>query len=105
MEAIPAQKGKNNPLTKAEIGRDYCNQLFKLEESISKLPFQVKYTKRQELAKPVLEAFWCWRDSLTVLKGSALGKAVIYDKNQKQYMENYLLNGLYLPGIFIVVHI
>ena len=42
VEAIPTQKGKNNPLTKAEIGRDYCNQLFKLEESISKLPFQVK---------------------------------------------------------------
>ena len=43
--------------------------------------------------KKVLEAFWCWLDSLTVLKGSTLGKAVIYAKNQKQYMENYLLNG------------
>lgn len=29
------KKGEDNPLTKAEIGRDYCNQLFKLEESIS----------------------------------------------------------------------
>ena len=93
VEAIPTQKGKNNPLTKAEIGRDYCNQLFKLEESISELPFHDKYTKRLELSKPVLEAFWCWLDSLQVLPGSALGKAVIYAKNQKLYMENYLLDG------------
>ena len=93
MEAIPTQKGKDNPLTKAEIGRDYCNQLFKLEESISELPFHDKYAKRLELSKPVLEAFWCWLDSLQILPGSALGKAVIYAKNQKLYMENYLLDG------------
>ena len=93
VEAIPTKKGKDNPLTKAEIGRDYCNQLFKLEENISELPFSDKYTKLLELAKPVLDAFWCWLDSLQVLQGSALGKAVIYAKNQKQYMENYLLDG------------
>ena len=93
VEAIPTKKGKDNPLTKAEIGRDYCNQLFKLEENISELPFSDKYTKRLELAKPVLDAFWCWLDSLHVLQGSALGKSVIYAKNQKQYMENYLLDG------------
>ena len=32
-------------------------------------------------------------DSLHTLKGSALGKAVIYAKNLKPYMENYLLDG------------
>lgn len=48
---------------------------------------------RQELEKPVLEVFWCWLDSLNTLKGSALGKAVTYAKNQKPYMENYLLDG------------
>ena len=45
------------------------------------------------MEKPVLEAFWCWLDSLNALKGSALGKAVTYAKNQKPYMENYLLDG------------
>lgn len=38
-------------------------------------------------------AFWCWLEKLVVLKGSALGKAVTYAKNQKPYMENYLLDG------------
>lgn len=32
-------------------------------------------------------------DNLNYLKGSALGKAVVYAKNQKPYMENYLLDG------------
>ena len=45
------------------------------------------------MEKPVLEAFWCWLDSLNALKGSALGKAVTYAQNQKPYMENYLLDG------------
>ncbi len=45
------------------------------------------------MEKPVLEAFWCWLDSLSTLKGSALGKAVTYARNQKPYMENYLLDG------------
>ena len=49
--------------------------------------------KRLELEKPVLDAFWCWLDTLEPLKGSALGKAVTYAKNQKPYMENYLLDG------------
>ena len=45
------------------------------------------------MEKPILEAFWCWIENLKVLSGSALGKAVTYAKNQKQYMENYLLDG------------
>ena len=45
------------------------------------------------MEKPILEAFWCWLENLNVLSGSALGKAVTYAKNQKQYMENYLLDG------------
>ena len=45
------------------------------------------------MEKPVLESFWCWIDSITVLKGSALGKALVYANNQRPYMENYLLDG------------
>lgn len=37
MEAIPNKKDANAPLTSAEIGRDYCNQLFKIEESLKDL--------------------------------------------------------------------
>lgn len=93
VEAIPPKKREDTPLTNAEIGRDYCNQLFKIEESLSEMPPEQRCSKRLELEKPVLDAFWCWLDSLHVLAGSALGKAVVYAQNQKPYMENYLLDG------------
>jgi len=92
-EAIPAKKSPDDPLTSAEIGRQYCDKLFAIEDRLNDLSPEERYRKRLELEKPVLEAFWCWLDSLNTLKGSALGKAVTYAKNQKPYMENYLLDG------------
>lgn len=93
VEAIPDKRDKNAPRTTAEIGRDYCDQLFHLEDQMKQLTPEDRYTKRLELEKPVLEAFWCWLDSVNGLKESALGKAVTYAQNQKPYMENYLLDG------------
>ena len=60
---------------------------------MKQLSAEDRYSKRLELEKPVLDAFWCWLDTVQMLKGSALGKAVTYAKNQKPYMENYLLDG------------
>lgn len=93
VEAVPGKKAIDTPLTNAEIGRDYCNQLFKMEEALKDFTPEERYHKRLELEKPVLEAFWCWLENLNVLNGSALGKAVTYARNQKKYMENYLLDG------------
>ncbi len=92
VEAIPSKK-TGTELTAAEIGRDYCNQLFEIESQLKDLSPEQRKRKRLELEKPVLEAFWCWLESVNVLKGSALGKAVTYAFNQRPYMENYLLDG------------
>lgn len=92
VEAIPDRKG-NASRTAAEIGRDYCDRLFHIEKQMKQLSAEDRYSKRLELEKPVLDAFWCWLDTVQMLKGSALGKAVTYAKNQKPYMENYLLDG------------
>ena len=93
IEAIPKKTGTDEPLTNAEIGRDYCNQLFEIERDLKHLSPEDRRLKRLELEKPILEAFWCWLENLNVLNGSALGKAVTYAKNQRKYMENYLLDG------------
>lgn len=93
IEAIPGTKAEGSPLTEAEIGRDYCDQLFRIEASLKEQSAEERYLQRQELEKPVLEAFWCWLEKVQPLKGSALGKAVTYAKNQKPYMENYLEDG------------
>lgn len=57
------------------------------------LSLEDRYAKRLELEKPVLEAFWCWLDSVQALKGFAFEKTVTYAMNQKLYMENYFLDG------------
>lgn len=49
----------------------------------------LQYTKRLKLEKTVLEAFWCWLDSVNALKGSSLGKTVTYAQNQKPYMQKW----------------
>ncbi|MBQ0088172.1 MAG: IS66 family transposase [Prevotellaceae bacterium] len=92
VEAIPTKK-TDGPPTSAEIGRQYCDKLFAIEDTLKDLSPEERFCKRLELEKPVLEAFWCWLDSLNALKGSALGKAVTYAQNQRPYMENYLLDG------------
>lgn len=93
IEAVPNKKASDGPLTSAEIGRDYCNQLFEIERDLKHLSPEERMHKRLELEKPILEAFWCWLENLNVLNGSALGKAVSYARNQRKYMENYLLDG------------
>ena len=93
VEAVPGKKAPGTPPTNAEIGRDYCDRLFEIERGLKDLSPEERKVKRLELEKPILEAFWCWLENLNVLSGSALGKAVTYAKNQKQYMENYLLDG------------
>lgn len=93
VEAIPQRKADGSPPTSAETGRDYCDRLFKIEESLSGLSPEDRYLQRLELERPVLDAFWCWLENVKVLKGSALGKAVTYAMNQRPYMENYLLDG------------
>lgn len=92
IEAIPSKKSSDT-LTNAEIGRDYCDQLFMIERKLKDLSPEERRMKRLELEAPVLEAFWCWLEGLSVLKGSGLGKAVTYALNQRKYMENYLLDG------------
>ena len=67
--------------------------MFKVEGSLKDLTPKERFCKRLELEKPILEAFWCWLESLNVLKGSALGKAVTYAMNQRPFIENYLLDG------------
>lgn len=56
-------------------------------------PPDQKKLKRLEHEKPVLEAFWAWLDKQNPESGSRLDKAVTYARNQRAFMENYLLDG------------
>lgn len=81
VEAIPDKRDKNAPRTTAEIGRDYCNQLFHLEDQMKQLTPEDRYSKRLELEKPVLEAFWCWLDSVNALAENSIRPFTVGRKN------------------------
>lgn len=44
----------------AGIGLMYCGMLFEIEDRITELPPDKRYTQRQSQAKPVLDAFLTW---------------------------------------------
>lgn len=93
VEAIPLEKAKGSGKPLAEVGRDYCNQLFEIEDSLRNLSSENRHIKRQELLKPALGEFFDWASSVKALPGSKLGKAITYTLNQKQYIWNILLDG------------
>ena len=92
-EALPGKTRKSSDKTPAEIGLNYCNQLFELEKEYADLDADTRKAKRLETEPAIWEAYWSWLETVNPAGGSRLAKAVTYAKNQKPYMENYLLDG------------
>ena len=92
-DALPGKMKTASEKTPAEIGFDYCNQLFKLEEKYAGLDADTRKAKRLETEPAIWEAYWSWLETVNPTGGSRLEKAVTYARNQKPYMENYLLDG------------
>ncbi|UOX69930.1 IS66 family transposase [Enterocloster bolteae] len=92
-EALPGKSKKSSDRTLAEIGFDYCNQLFKLEKEYADMDADTRKARRLETEPAIWEAYWSWLETVNPAGGSRLAKAVTYAKNQKPYMENYLLDG------------
>lgn len=92
-EALPGKSKKSRDKTPAEIGFAYCNQLFELEKEYADLDADTRKAKRLETEPAIWEAYWSWLETVNPSGGSRLAKAVTYAKNQKPYMENYLLDG------------
>ena len=92
-EALPGKSRKSSDKTPAEIGLNYCNQLFELEKEYADLDADTRKAKRLETESAIWEAYWSWLKTVKPAGGSRLAKAVTYAKNQKPYMENYLLDG------------
>jgi transposase len=95
IEAIPLDKGKELPGSKGAEGREYCNQLFKIEQELSELSPEDRLLQRQKLSRNVLDEFWHWveKTSEKVTTNKKLEESLNYSKNQKVYLENFLLDG------------
>jgi len=92
-EALKSLPKKDHESSAALRGMQYCDKLFEIERKLSDLTPEDRHAKRQELAKPVVEEFFAWAESLKVLPKSGIGKAVYYTLSQRKYLERYLLDG------------
>ena len=48
----------------------FCNRLFVLERALEKLTDEERRVRRQEKAKPILDAYWAWVDTIAYLPAS-----------------------------------
>ncbi|MCL2279604.1 MAG: IS66 family transposase [Oscillospiraceae bacterium] len=95
-EALKVIKDKAEQVgSLALVGKEYCNELFKIEREMGQMSFNERYTIRTEKAKPVLDEFHSWLLSVQpgVASQSKIGKAINYALNQWKYLERYLLDG------------
>lgn len=90
-EAIP--DGADAKTSKAAIGYDYCNRLFAMDKKWEGLSDERRHEERLVNMKPLLDEFWQWVSALNPLPKSNLGKAVTYAMNQKDSLNNILLDG------------
>ena len=67
--------------------------LFEIEKGLVESPPNDQYKQRLEQAKPILDTFLTWANMRTAAPKSALGKALIYLKEQWPYLTNYLKDG------------
>lgn len=73
--------------------KQYCDRLFALERKFAGLSAEERGRKRQEHSKSVMDEFFRWLQALNVSQKTALGTAVHYALEQREYLSRYLLDG------------
>ena len=74
-------------------GEAYCSKLFQLEERFADLSPEERKQKRQDLAKPILDAFLAWGSTRNASAKSKLGEALTYLHNNGRELSEYLNDG------------
>ena len=92
-DALKILAKDKQPGSYAAIGVTYCDQLFSLEKQFALLAPDNRFLERNRLAKPLVDEFFNWIESLAALPNTLLGKAVHYARSQQKYLVKYLLDG------------
>ncbi len=92
-EALTALPPKAREGSIAEKGMQFYSRLFELEKKFADLSPEERYSARLKESRPVLDAFYAWVYSVNVSYKTAAGRAIQYMKDQRKYLENYLLDG------------
>jgi transposase len=92
-EALKAIPEKDRDGSGAERGKRYCDKLFLIERQLTDCTAEERYEKRQELAKPLLDEFLSYLQTVKASTKSSFGRAIHYTQGQWKYLERYLLDG------------
>jgi len=97
-DALKALKKQDRKNAKANIGLEFCNQIFALEREFDdqKLDSTQRKVAREQRSMPVCEAFFEWAKSeydTGALAKNALNSALTYAINQERWLTNFLLDG------------
>ena len=92
-EAIKGMPKKDQPDSLAMIGKRFCDKLFSLERDFADLTPEERFGERQKLSKPVIDEFYKWLATLSPPPKTGLAAAVVYMRNQREYLERYLEDG------------
>ncbi|WP_445623481.1 IS66 family transposase [Lacticaseibacillus paracasei] len=68
----------------------YIDRMFYLERQVKAMTAEQRHHFCQIQIALLVTKFWCWIDGLTILPKGALGRAVQYALNQRQYLNRML---------------
>lgn len=93
LKALPADQKQADVPAKEALKQ--INALFLLERDFKEMSNKKRYTKRQELSRPLVDQFYEWLafQRPRVLPKSAFGEAITYCFNQKEKLYHFLLDG------------
>jgi len=93
-EALPKNSSlKDLKDSAAAVGFQYCSKLFEIENELKELTPEERVVKRQELCRPLLEAYLSWLNTVDALRGSKLGEAIVYSQSQWETLTRFLEDG------------
>jgi len=92
-EAIKGLSKNDQANSTAGIGKQFCDKLFSLERDFADLSADERFQKRQELSRPVFDDFYKWVDSFDPPQKTGLRTAIVYVRNQREYLGRFLEDG------------
>ena len=85
-------KGVSSADSKAIQAFEAVEKIFDAEKRFVNVPLEQIGNERRETLKPLFDEYWNILAGISPLGGSGIDKAVTYSINQKEYLENVLLD-------------
>lgn len=94
-EALTALPASARAGSQAQIGLEYCNQLFAIERYIKDAGPEERKAVRRSRSRPILDKFRTWleENASHALPQSTLGKAISYCLNQWEKLTKFMEDG------------